>query len=101
MGTTEDATSLNALASQGTVPPDDFSNSPERVAEIANIPLVVPDLQEVVREIMKQGLYVRERVEDAVVAVLNRKCHSLLAHRGLVKPNSPAACRCVQCVLAS
>ena len=70
MGTTEDATSLNALASQGTVPPDDFSNSPERVAEVASIPLVVPDLQEVVRKIMKQGLYVKERVEDAVVAAL-------------------------------
>ena len=70
MSVTDDATSLNALAAQGTVPPDDFTSSPERVAEIAGIPLKVPDLQEVVQEIMQQGLYVRERVEDAVVAAL-------------------------------
>ena len=70
MGATDDATSLNALAAQGTVPPDDFTDFPERVAEIADIPLEVPDLQKAVQEIMQQGLYVRERIEDAVVAAL-------------------------------
>ena len=70
MGDTDHATSLNALAAEGTVPPDDFSNSPERVAEIAGIPLVVPDLQEAVQQIMESGLYDRERVEDAVVAAV-------------------------------
>ena len=70
MGAADDATSLNALAAQGIVPPDDFTNSPERVAEIAGIRLIVPDLQKAVQGIMQQGLYVRERVEDAVVAAL-------------------------------
>ena len=70
MGATDDATSLNALAAQGAVPPDDFTESPERVAEIAGIPLKVPDLQKEVEKIMQQGIYVRERVEDAVVAAL-------------------------------
>ena len=70
MGATDDATSLNALAAQGAVPPDDFTKSPERVAEIAGIRLEVPDLQKEIEKIMQQGIYVRERVEDAVVAVL-------------------------------
>ena len=70
MGAADGDTSLNALAAKGTVPPDDFTNCPDRVAEIAGIPLVVPDLQEAVQEIMQQGLYVRERVEDAVVAAV-------------------------------
>ena len=68
MSAANDATSLSALAAQGTIPPDDFTNSPERVAEIASIPLMVPNLQEAVEEIVSHGLYERERVEDAVVA---------------------------------
>ena len=101
MGATDDATSLNALAAQGTVPPDDFTNSPERVAEIAGIPLMVPDLQKVVQEIMQQGLYVRERVEDAVVAALIGNVHFCRSTRKQVRPNFPAClpmrsmCRCV------
>ena len=70
MVATDDAASLEALSAEGAVPPDDFTDSPQRVAEIAAIPLMVPDLQEAVEEIMQQGLYVRERVEDAVVAAL-------------------------------
>lgn len=70
MGTTDHTTSLNALAAEGTVPPDDFSSVPERVSEIASVPLMIPDLHEAVEWIMEKGLYDRERVEDAVVAAV-------------------------------
>ena len=70
MGLTDDATSLNALAAQGIVPPNDFTDCPERVAEIAGIPLLVPNLKDAVQKIMESGLYDRERVEDTVVAAI-------------------------------
>jgi 5-methylcytosine-specific restriction protein B len=67
---TEPPVSLSDLAAQGTVPPDEFTNCPERVAEIADVPLEVPDLQVAVDQIMGQGFYERERVEDAVVSLV-------------------------------
>lgn len=70
MSTSEPVTSLDKLAAQGTVPPDDFSGCPERVREIASFPLEVPSLQEAVDQIVAQGFYDRERVEDAVVSLV-------------------------------
>ena len=70
MSKADPTASLNALAAQGTVPPDDFIDCPERVAEIADIRLEVPRLQEAVEQIVGQGFYDRERVEDAVVSVV-------------------------------
>ena len=69
MGTARPIPSLDVLAAQGTVPPSDFTNVPERVAEIAGVPLDVPNLHEAVEQIIEQGVYERERVEDAVVSV--------------------------------
>ena len=62
--------SLNELAAQGVVPPEDFTNCPERVTEIADIPLEVPPFKTVVDQIVGKGVYSRERVEDAVVSVI-------------------------------
>lgn len=70
MSTTEPAASLDKLAAQGTVPPDDFTSCPQRVSEIAGVRLEVPNLQEAVDKIVGQGFYNRERVEDAVVSVV-------------------------------
>ena len=70
MSTAEPATSLNALAAEGMVPPDDFTNCPERVAEIADVPLEVPQVQGAVDQILGRGFYERERVEDAVVSAV-------------------------------
>ena len=70
MSTAEPAASLNSLAAHGTVPPDDFRSCPERVAEIADIPLEVPTLQGAVDQILGKGFYERERVEDAVVSAV-------------------------------
>ena len=70
MSTADLPASLNALAAQGTVPPDDFTNCPERVEEIADVHLEVPELQAAVEQIVGQGFYDRERVEDAVVSVV-------------------------------
>lgn len=70
MSTTEPAASLDKLAAQGTVPPDDFTSCPQRVSEIAGVALEVPNLQAAVDKIVGQGFYNRERVEDAVVSVV-------------------------------
>ena len=66
----EPSTTLNALAAKGTVPPEDFVNCPERVVEIADVPLEVPDLKVAADQIMSQGFYERERVEDALVSLV-------------------------------
>ncbi len=70
MSTTEPAASLDKLAAQGTVPPDDFTSCPQRVSEISGVRLEVPNLQAAVDKIVGQGFYNRERVEDAVVSVV-------------------------------
>lgn len=70
MSTTDPLASLDALAAQGAVPPENFTNCPERVAEIADIPLEVPNLQMAVDQIFHQGFYDRERIEDAVVSLM-------------------------------
>lgn len=62
--------SLNELSAQGVVPPEDFTNCPERVTEIADIPLEVPPFKTVVDQIVGKGVYNRERVEDTVVSVI-------------------------------
>jgi MoxR-like ATPase len=69
MSTIEPTASLDALAAQGAVPPDNFTNCPERVVEIADVPLEVPNLQEVVDQVANQGFYNRERIEEAVVSL--------------------------------
>src|SRR5258705_9004304 len=70
MSTVEPATTLNALAEQGTVPPDDFTDCPERVVEIADLPLELPDFKAAADQISAQGFYDRERVEDALVSLV-------------------------------
>ena len=60
--------SLEALAQQGVVPPADFTTCPERVVEIASIPLLIPDLSTAKPHIMAQGHYEEDRVEDALIA---------------------------------
>jgi hypothetical protein len=70
MSTDDPSASLNALAEQGAVPPDDFTDCPQRVSEIASVRLEVPDLQAAVTTICGEGLYDRERVEDAMVSVV-------------------------------
>ena len=70
MSKADPTASLNALAEHGIVPPDDFIDCPERVAEIAGIRLEVPRLQAAAEQIVGQGFYDRERVEDAVVSVV-------------------------------
>ena len=69
MNVPEPTSSLGELAQRGAIPPKDFTTNPERVVEIASIPLDVPDLTLAVQEIMSQGFYQRERVEDAIVSV--------------------------------
>jgi len=59
-------TTLSALAEKGTVRPEDFTNCPQRVVEIADVPLEVPDLKAAADKVMEQGFYDRERVEDAL-----------------------------------
>lgn len=70
MSTVESATTLNALAEQGTVPPDDFTNCPERVVEIADLSLELPDFTTAADQIAAQGFYDRERIEDALVSLV-------------------------------
>jgi len=70
MSAAEPATTLETLAKQGTVPPDDFTDCPERVAEIADVPLEVPDLQAAADRIVTQGFYDRDRVLDALVSLV-------------------------------
>jgi len=69
MSTVEPAATLNALAAQGTVPPENFTDCPERVVEIANVPLELPNLQAAGDQIMAKGFYDRERVQDALVSL--------------------------------
>ena len=69
MNISESTPSLEKLAERGVVPPKDFTSAPERVVEIASIPLEMPDLSVAVQEVMSHGFYQEERVEDAVVSV--------------------------------
>jgi hypothetical protein len=70
MSTVETTASLNALAAQGTVPPDDFTACPERVVEVADVPLDVPNFAAAVSQIIGQGFYDEARVEDALVSLV-------------------------------
>ena len=63
-------TCLESLAAEGTVPPDQFADCPERTAEVAHIALEIPDCENAVQQIMDRGFFQRERVEDAVVSAL-------------------------------
>jgi MoxR-like ATPase len=70
MSTVETTASLDSLAAQGTVPPDDFEGCPERVVEVADVPLEVPNPATVVNQIIDQGFYDKARVEDAFISLV-------------------------------
>jgi len=66
---TDGAASLSELAKAGALPPRDFTNSPQRVAEVAQQALELPSLNAATAEAAKAGHFDPQVLEEAVAAL--------------------------------
>lgn len=66
----DSTSSLSALGQGGVVPPDRFDDAPERVAEIANTPLDLPDLSIARKNLMKSGHYSEVAIDELLTSIV-------------------------------
>lgn len=75
---TNPAPTIAELEAAGAVSPSDFSNAPERIKEIADLPLKLPDdFNAAITHVLSTGLYNREDIEEAIACLVSG--HLLLA----------------------
>lgn len=66
----DNASSLSALGQGGIVPPDRFDDAPERVAEIANTPLDLPDMAAARLSLIKSGYYSDTAIDELLTSIV-------------------------------
>lgn len=66
----ENTNSLTALGQGGIVPPDRFDDAPERVAEIANTPLDLPDFSTARLSLSKSGYYSETAIDELLTSIV-------------------------------
>ncbi|TBE26559.1 AAA family ATPase [Rhizobium ruizarguesonis] len=66
----ENTGSLTSLGKGGIVPPDQFDDVPERVAEIASTPLDLPDLSTARQRLMESGYYAETEINELLTSIV-------------------------------